>query len=452
MSGNYAEILKHLPSYMKDYDFDAFCQNHKSYEICRDDNSFELSFYLYEKFNIEINSLDIDALKEEVPFNLFKVLIRDKAHFKRLAAKKQEKVIFTMYSIMNDWLIKSKPDYVFLPIIESIDSMLLYYLAKAKNIQTICYGHARQVNRSYFSDSYLEELPRFKNKIPTTNEHLKSANEFLENYINNPSKMNYAKQLEKLYLDFEDKNQESYTTKKSVLMRLFINISLKMGKEKWNQLLLLWIKVLVNLERIVLPIQKQAYLIFELIYLRPLKSLPEKFDYFPLHFSPESSINTPAPYYIDQMRVIDEIMLKREANHILIVKEHPAMYLKRNFSFYRLLKKKPFVRIISKKFNSQELILKADCTYSVTGTACLEAFLLGKKWHMLGSIFLKEYIKVNPEASVQDFLVETLKTSGEFVLFSPPRIDGIHKKALFAKQNLSNMANYFRFYIQETAF
>ncbi len=451
MSGNYAEILKHLPTHMQDFEFFAFCQNHNSYHICKDVNSFERSFYLYEDFNDRINSLDINKLKEEVSFNLFGTLIRDKAHFKRLSGKKQEKIIFTMYSIMDNWLERAKPNYIFLPIIESIDSMLLYYLAKSKNIQTICYGHARQIYRSYFSDSYLDILPRFKNKIPTTDQHLEWANEFIENYINNPVKVNYAKQIEELYLDFEDKSQESYTKSKNILIRLFTNISIKAGKEKWNQLSLFYVKILVTLERIVLPIQKQLYLIFESIYLRPLKLLPEKFDYFPLHFSPESSINTPSPYYIDQMRVIDEIMLNRKANHVLLVKEHPSMYLKRNFSFYSLLKKKPFVRIINKKFNSQELILKAVCTYSVTGTACMEAFLLGKKWHMLGSNLLSEYLKINPEASAQDFLVEILKTSGEFLLYSPPKINGIHKKTLFAKQNLSNMASYLRFYIKETA-
>ena len=63
--------------------------------------------------------------------------------------------------------------------------------------------------------------------------------------------------------------------------------------------------------------------------------------------------------YIDQMRVIDEIMLNRDSNHILIVKEHPAMYLKRNFAFYKELKRKPFIRFINKEFNSIELIKKA---------------------------------------------------------------------------------------------
>ena len=52
------------------------------------------------------------------------------------------------------------------------------------------------------------------------------------------------------------------------------------------------------------------------------------------------------------------------------------------------------------------------------------------------------------KATPIDFSIDTLKVSGNFILFSPPRKNDIKKKVLFAKQNLINMAEYFRFYLK----
>ena len=448
LSGNYAEILKHLPDFLEEYKFTGFCQNFNSFEIIKKTPRFKHSFYLYENFNSKFDELNFDALREKVPFNLFGTAVRDKSHFKRLSGINQEKALLTMYSIVDEWFEITKPDVIIIPIIESMDGMLVYHVAKSRGVEPLCYAHARQINRSYFSDSHLETLPIFTKNIKIQTEYVKNANHFLAAYQKAPEKMNYAKQLEDLYSKFEIKEQLTYHKVENLMFRLLKNIRLKFTKESKNQLNLFHIKILVTLEKIVLPIQKQAYLIFEKLYLKPLNTLPQNFDYFPLHFSPEASINTPSPFYIDQMRAIDEIMLNRNSNHFLLVKEHPAMYLKRNFNFYKTLKKTPFIRIIDKNFNSQELIQKADCTYSVTGTACMEAFLLNKKWKMLGSSFLSEFMKDTPNSSQVDFIVTILKGSAEFVLYSPPLNDGVRKRALFAKQNLINMSDYLRLYLK----
>ncbi|MGY8923650.1 MAG: hypothetical protein ACKVJR_07955, partial [Flavobacteriales bacterium] len=158
MNGNYAEILKYLPDFLEEHEFVAYCQNGPSNDLIKNSPKFKNSFYLYENFNLKISTLNFKELMESIPFNLFRISLSDKSHFKRLSGKSHEKVLLTMYSIMNEWFEKSNPDVVFLPIIESIDSMMLYDIAKSRNIKTICYCHARQVNRSFFSDTYLELL------------------------------------------------------------------------------------------------------------------------------------------------------------------------------------------------------------------------------------------------------------------------------------------------------
>src|SRR5690606_15063995 len=58
--------------------------------------------------------------------------------------------------------------------------------------------------------------------------------------------------------------------------------------------------------------------------IKSSESLPPRFAFYPLQYSPESSINTPAPYFVDQMRVIDAIRFSLPSDTILVVKEHPT--------------------------------------------------------------------------------------------------------------------------------
>ena len=445
MSGNYAEILKYLPNYLNEYEFIAFNQNYKAHKICFNNKSFSNSFYLFDSFNKQYKKFKNEPIDKTI--NGFKVLITDKSHFKKIKGIIQERIINTMYHIFLEWINQTKPKYIFIPIIESIDSMLLYEISKALKIDVICYCHARHLNVSFFSESYLELLPPFYKKIKPNKNQIKSAKKITQIIKENDKSINYFKQLEEVFRSFENKRQLPFTIQKNPFIRLLINIKLKLTNERKNQLFLFWIKFQVFIEKILVPIQKIIYSIFEKYYLKPLNDLPNKFDYFPLHFSPESSINTPAPYYIDQLRVIDKILLEKNNNYILLIKEHPSMFLKRNLSFYKKIKHKPYVRLINKNFNSQEIIDRASTVYSVTGTACMEAYYKNKKWKMFGINFLSEFIRENNKNSPLDFSLNVLKSSGNFILFSPPRVKGILRSVLFAKQNLLNMSNYFRFYI-----
>jgi hypothetical protein len=125
--------------------------------------------------------------------------------------------------------------------------------------------------------------------------------------------------------------------------------------------------------------------------LKTLSELPEKFIYYPLHFSPESSINTPAPYYIDQMRAVDAIRHAMPGDYTLIVKDHPHALLVRRKGLMDKIRRSSGVRVIHSGVSGRELILRAALTISVTGTSTLEAFLLGKPSLTMGNMFASKY-------------------------------------------------------------
>jgi hypothetical protein len=125
--------------------------------------------------------------------------------------------------------------------------------------------------------------------------------------------------------------------------------------------------------------------------LKTLSELPEKFIYYPLHFSPESSINTPAPYYIDQMRAVDAIRHAMPGDYTLIVKDHPHALLVRRKALMDKIRRSSGVQVIHSGVSGRELILRAALTISVTGTSTLEAFLLGKPSLTMGNMFASKY-------------------------------------------------------------
>lgn len=120
--------------------------------------------------------------------------------------------------------------------------------------------------------------------------------------------------------------------------------------------------------------------------------LPERFVYYPLQYTPESSINTPAPYYVDQLRVIDALRFSMPHDHLLVVKEHPACIVVRPLSFVRALQQRAGVVLTQYRMDSRMLARRASVTVSVSGSATLEAFLFGKPALMLGHSFITPYL------------------------------------------------------------
>ena len=58
MSGNYAKVLRHCSEYLHDYELSAFCANDKAFKICRIDDRFSNTEYLFDNFNQLYKSLD----------------------------------------------------------------------------------------------------------------------------------------------------------------------------------------------------------------------------------------------------------------------------------------------------------------------------------------------------------------------------------------------------------
>lgn len=85
--------------------------------------------------------------------------------------------------------------------------------------------------------------------------------------------------------------------------------------------------------------------------------------------------------------------------YILVVKEHPACLPLRHSSFLRKLRRLPGVVVAKVTIPSLELVKRAALTTTVTGTAALEAFLLGRPAMLLGPALPSWLIGPHPPAN-----------------------------------------------------
>ena len=146
------------------------------------------------------------------------------------------------------------------------------------------------------------------------------------------------------------------------------------------------------------------YLIIGRVY-SSLVAYPEKpYFYYPLHFRPESSTLT-LGRHIDDDFAIDYIARLLPIGSYLVVKENKHMIPERKISFYRKLQKYNNVILVDSSLSSSNLILNSLGVLSVSGTALLEASILGKPSHALGNPEFENYLTSHGLDSLENFLL-----------------------------------------------
>jgi hypothetical protein len=114
----------------------------------------------------------------------------------------------------------------------------------------------------------------------------------------------------------------------------------------------------------------------------------EQYVYMPLHLIPESTTFVKAPFYFNELFIIEQISKSLPIGCKLYVKEHQSMLGERSFQFYKKVKQFPNVRLV--KFNYYDdpkpWIENAKGVITITGTGAYEAAMLGKKALVFGDV------------------------------------------------------------------
>lgn len=315
----------------------------------------------------------------------------------------QLKHTMCIYQLFKRFLQKAKPDVLLLPLLDTHESMVLYKLCKEMGIPIIIPSHSRNLGRSFFSDSYEEDLPSYAFGKISLKSKLE-ARSFIHNFRlahKEPLRSNAYAPREDEIIPYPKRSFWNRTS------RYLKNKLMNTEPHFVNEL-----KIYVVLEYTPLfsILNKIRWMFSERLFeIHSLGLLPKRFIYYPLQYTPESSINIPAPFFVDQLRAIDMIRLNMPSDCYLVVKEHPAMIGRRSSCFYRELKKKTGVMLAHPKLSSRKLIERALITVSVTGTACLEAFLLGLPSFHIGKAFFTNWITHCDCADMRGMLYKAIK-------------------------------------------
>lgn len=316
--------------------------------------------------------------------NIFTDIEAEKRVFKHRPAAEQLAYAAQIYRIYKTFLQRVKPTHLLMAHIETFDGKVLVALARELNIPMLIPTDLRHLGGVYFSKDDQEKIPAYRR---VTAEGRDWAAKTVATFRAKPGPA-FAPDA------FSAANEE------------VLPIGTKsLPKRAWGVVLRAWRNprlferelFLLNL-KYTFPWAMNSFRAIRAFRnerahdSKSMDELPSKFIYYPLQVTPESSINTPAPYYVDQMRAIDAIRFAMPSDWTLVVKEHRASLGIRPPSFYNELRRRAGVHITHATMSSIDLIRNAQVTISVTGSATLEAFLLGRPALVLGGCFVAEYL------------------------------------------------------------
>ena len=398
--------------------------------------------YLQEQLNDRMRSADADLdLMHEFPASLFECVSTSKimtGHIDMQSKPRfyQRNIVANTYLIYKDFLSRWKPDLVFFPIIEGYDSLVLYHLCREIGVLPVIYGHGRNIGVSYFSSSIHEDLPPYVLSGPIPDDLLSRACEFIAAFRQGGKPA--------FEISYRPSPQEVIPTARmhrSLPAKALRFLRIRLGRFEPHLMdrYTLLHNLRIHFHGLTMRYRRwKGDLVYRFFYdLRSVDTLPRKFVYYPLQYTPETSINTPAPYFIDQLRAIDLILTNLPADHYLVIKEHPAMRGERPVSFYRELRRRPNVVLADFALPGRELIERAAVTVSVTGTSCLEAFLLGRPALHLSRSFFTDWIgsfdsfsgfrgdmrsamqAQVPQERIVDLVARTFLAGYDFIIYAP---------------------------------
>lgn len=289
--------------------------------------------------------------------------------------------------------------------LSSSSDLIFYYLSRYFGIKYIFFWHGRISNKMEFSDVLgrrhgLKELYDLYKKNGFTEEESQFFNRYMDEFKkqSTPDYMKFSRQTKfknlfrKLYMQDPIVRFKKYIKSYKIDLRYSADQSPKIS-EKINK----------RFKKVIFPI-KSALLkgYYDNV------SFEKKYYLTPLHFQPESSTMTFAPYYMNQISFIENLAKSIPGGTYVYVKEHPAMFANRKLSFYKELKKIPNIKLVHPDFNMNKLIENSVGVISLTNTTGYEAIVKDRPVFVFGNVFYNEYDYAFKCYNFQEFKKNTI--------------------------------------------
>ncbi|HHO56370.1 MAG TPA: hypothetical protein ENK21_08255 [Trueperaceae bacterium] len=172
---------------------------------------------------------------------------------------------------------------------------------------------------------------------------------------------------------------------------------------------------------------------FGKFFSKPQKD--EKFVFFPFHVEPELALLLYAPYRILQSEIAHNVAQSLPWDTCLYTKDHPQGIGKKNLGFYKKLVSLPNVKMLYPDLNSHAIISESLGVVTITGTAAMEAMLLGKPAVTIGEVFFNFAEGLVSRAKSVEDLPELISEFKDF----KPKPDKLHNFVMAILDNSVNV-------------
>jgi hypothetical protein len=347
-------------------------------EVVDDNNILSLQDHLAR----DIKPLRDASELSRYPGRIFANIEAEKYAFKHRPAWEQLARAAEIYRVYKAFLQRIKPTHVLIPQIEGYEGRMLPHLADELGIDVMIPVLGRNLGGTFFSPDAEESLPPYRQTSPAGT----AARDFITRFRSEGVPATGP-------VNTNPDDEILGSAGRSLPARAIDFVRRSVARPDLFEVEHLRTSVLNNLpwfrDTMWRLNRRRGETEFD---IAGLEDLPARFIYYPLQVTPESSINTPAPYFVDQLRAIDAIRFAMPNDHLLLVKEHPSAILTRPPSFVRSLRRRAGLVVARFQTDSRALIERAALTISVTGTSTLEAFLLGRPALTLGPSFIAPYL------------------------------------------------------------
>ena len=275
---------------------------------------------------------------------------------------------------------ETQPDIVVIDPVADLMSYLHYAIAVKKNIPCYSMSSGRILDRFALCNNPYQLWQRvdelFKRKLQhlLIPEELARAEMFLKKF-----------QQEKNYKLINQSNYLSLNFVKHQILGIARSIKNYLA-DPFNPIPLRPPQLIAaKFNRIIRLVMIQIFHYFE----KPVAG--EKYILYPLHFEPEAATLILAPYFTDQLSLIENISRSLPVGYKLYVKEHPVSVGRRSFFYYNRIRCLYNVRLIHPSSEVPSLIKNAAAVATISGTIGWEALLLGKTVITFGQVCYNSY-------------------------------------------------------------
>ena len=411
----YAHIGQALAELLSQkYDVQKFCGyvfTRESYDYLKNQNSLHFTQLLFDEDihrRYQTESIDWEFIKRlEIEYGLPNLwpyieldrIIRSNQLVRaypydtpRYSHEEMIKILQVKAKAIIKFMDEEKPDAVIFSAIGAIGSLLLYSIAKKRNVKILhirptCVNTKCTLSGHYGYFSYIDDLfiklQTGKISLP---EHETSVKSFLEKFRQKPEP--YCSLDLPKFRPINRRRQFSFLNPKKFLWSIYwwpkkiIRYLADPYRDDYSNINPLW-EIWDNFKKKI-----RVLIGFESFYDEI--DAKENFIFFPLHLEPEIATLLYAPFYKDQLWLIKQIARSLPLDFKLYVKEHPAMVGFRSRRFYRELKKIPNVKLVRPTIESLPLINTAKLIVTISGTAGWEAIQLKKPVIVFGDVFYEQ--------------------------------------------------------------